>query len=103
MRSQHTFSTLSSEALATVAGGRTDPNQQIQLMLTQLSSSIKEVAQKKNETDPTMMMMMVMMMSGMKGGGGGQAAAAPPPPEAAPAAAAPTVVNVNVRGRHRWF
>ena len=99
------FATLSCEALATVAGGRTDPNQQIQLMLTQLSSSIKEVAEKKNQTDPTMMMMMMMMMGGMGGGGGGgQVAAAPPPPEAAPPQAAPNIVNVNVRGgRRRWW
>ena len=103
MRSQHTFSTLSSETLATVAGGRTDTNQQLQLALTQISSSIKEVGQKKNETDPTMMMVMMMMMGGMGGGGGGgQQVAAAPPPVAAPPPS-PTVVNVNVRGRrHGW-
>lgn len=72
-----------------------DTNQQLQLMLTQISESIKDVA-KSNQGDSSSMMMpmMMMMMMGGGGGGGGAAAAAAPPPPPPPSG---TFVKVNVR------
>ena len=104
MTNQHVFASIDAEALNTVIGGRaissgssSNSDQTLQLMLTQLQSSIKEVAQSKTQQmDPMMMMMMTMMMG--KGGGGG-APVAGPPPEAAPAPAQPNIVRVNVNGR----
>ena len=103
MKNQHVFASIDAEALNTVIGGRaasassSNTDQTLQLMLTQLQSSIKEVAQSKTQQmDPMMMMMMTMMMG--KGGGGGAAVAAPPP-EAPPPQAAPNIVRVNVNGR----
>ncbi len=67
---------------------RSGGNEQLTAMLTQVTSSIKDLAgnQNKGGMDPMMMMIMMMMMGG--GGGGGAAAAAP--------AVAPTpVYNVD--------
>jgi hypothetical protein len=108
MRSQNVFATISTEDMSTVAGGTRQNDQQMQLMLTQLQSGIKEaVDSKKNQTDPSMMMMMFAMM-GMGGKGGGTQVAAAPAPEPVPVAAAPapsggTFVNVNLRGRRSFF
>jgi len=74
------------------SGGATD---QLTTMMTQITSSIQNLANNKNQSDPTQMMMMMMMMGG-GGGGGGSVAAAPPPP---PAPAAP-VVNISTNVRH---
>lgn len=69
-------------------------NDQLTMMLTQITSSIKDLAGNKNQSDPSMMMMMAMMMGGGGGGGGGAPAAAPPPP----APAAPVVsIKTSVR------
>ena len=95
------FDTIKHADLEHVAGGasrvsaRSGGNEQLTTMLTQVTSSIKDLAtnQNKGGMDP-MMMMMMMMMGG--GGGGGGAAAAPPP--AAPAPPPLPVVNVSVRG-----
>ena len=84
--------------LAHVTGGasrvssRSGNNDQLTTMLTQVTSSIKDLAGSKQSSgmDP---MMMMMMMGGMGGGGGGQQVAA-----AAPAAPAPQPnINVSVR------
>ena len=94
--------------LANVAGGASrvtnrssgGSNDQLTLMLTQITESIKSLAQGGNsQNDPMQMMMMMMMMGGMGGGGGsGSAAAAPavPPP-------APPVINITTTvKRHGW-
>ena len=73
------------------SGGATD---QLTTMMTQITSSIQNLSNNKNQTDP--MQMMMMMMGGGGGGGGGSVAAAPPPP---PAPAAP-VVNISTNVRH---
>ena len=67
---------------------------QLTQMLTQVTSSIKDLANNQNKggMDP-MMMMMMMMMGG--GGGGGAAAAAPAAPPAPPPL---PQISVNVRG-----
>ena len=97
MSKHRAFHTIPKAELATVAGGaarvsaRSGSNEQLTTMLTQVTSSIKDLASNQNKgMDPTMMMMM-MMMGG--GGGGAAAAAAPPPPPAPP----PPAVNVSVR------
>jgi hypothetical protein len=64
------------------------------MMMTQITSSIKDLATNKNQSDPMqMMMMMMMMMGGGPGGGSGGAAAvaAPPPPPPMPQ----PVINVS--------
>ena len=104
MKTQHTFTSIDRNALDTVSGGAarvaasskgSDMNTQLQLMLTQIGESIKEVG-KNNQggMDQMMPMMMMMMMMGGGGGGGGGAApvAAPPPPPQGG-----TYVKVNVR------
>jgi hypothetical protein len=74
---------------ARASGGGDD--KQLQLMLTQITDSIKSVAtQKQGPMDQMMPMMMMMMMMGGGGGGGGAVAAAPAP-------SAGTYVKVNVR------
>jgi hypothetical protein len=90
-----TIETIDPAALAHVSGG-TASNDQLTAMLTQITSSISDLAKShQNQTDPTMMMMMMMMMGG--GGGGGGYIAGP--------AAGPPVVNVDtsVLGGGRGF
>ena len=97
-----TFTSIEVAQLAVVSGGakrvaagsRNDLDQQLQMMLMQISESIKEVASAKNNGGDMMMPLMMMMMMG--GGGGGGASAAPPPPPPPPQPT-PTYVRVNVR------
>lgn len=94
------FDTIPNADLEHVAGGasrvsaRSGSNEQLTQMLTQVTSSIKDLAanQNKGGMDP-MMMMMMMMMGG--GGGGGAAAAQPAAPPAPPPLPA---IHVSVRG-----
>jgi hypothetical protein len=88
-----TFSALDRDHLFHVVGGaarvtgKSSGNSEITTMLTQVTSSIKDLAKGgQSGQDPMQMMMMMMMMGGMGGGGGGGAPAqvAPPPPPAAP-------------------
>jgi len=67
------------------SSGSTD---QLTLMLTQITSSINQLASNKGQNDPMQMMMLMMMMMGGGGGGGGGGAPPPPgpPPQAPPAA-----------------
>ncbi len=69
------FESINPDHLATVAGGaRTSSSGSSELtaMLTQITSSIKDLASSKNTgSDPMQMIMMMMMMGGMGGGGGG--------------------------------
>ena len=91
------FATIDPDALTNVAGGASrvtarnnSSNDQLTLMMTQITDSIKALAQNNNQNDPMQMMMMMMMMGGMGGGGGAVAAA--PPPAAAPQ---PPVINIT--------
>lgn len=85
-----TLETIDRDALAAVAGGRSSSsNDQLTAMLTQITSSIKDLANNKNQSDPTQMLLLMMMMGGMGGGGGGVVAAAPA------AVAGPPVINVD--------
>ncbi|MBX3156049.1 MAG: hypothetical protein KF773_08615 [Deltaproteobacteria bacterium] len=73
---------------------RSGSSDQLTQMLTQVTSSIKDLAANKNGSSDMMMPMMMMMMMG--GGGGGSA---PPPPPAAPPPAPPTIsISNRVRG-----
>jgi hypothetical protein len=102
MKTKPTFTSIDRDTLVTVAGGAarvaatarsSDLDSQLQLMLTQIGDSIKDVAKTNtSSTDQMMPMMMMMMMMGGGGGGGagGAAAAAPPPPPPA------SIVKVNV-------
>ena len=74
------FGSITSDDLVRVLGGASrvtarssGSSDQLTLMLTQITNSIKDMAGNKNQTDPMMMMVMMMMMGG--GGGGGSAPA----------------------------
>ena len=92
--------TIDPDTLETVAGGASrvssrvsGSNDQLTAMLTQITSSIKDLANTKSGGMDPMMLMMMMMMGG--GGGGGAVAAAP----AAAAVATPTInVDATVGG-----
>jgi hypothetical protein len=74
------FASIDLNALEKVAGGasRTSSNDQVTAMLTQITSSIKDLAgAKNNSSDPMQMMLIMLMMGGMGGGGGGGVIAAP--------------------------
>ena len=100
MQTKTNFSSIEAEQLTSVSGGAArvaaasssgDLDSKLQLMLTQIGDSIKEVGKSNTSaTDQMMPMMMMMMMMGGGGGGGAAAPAAAPPPPA-------TVVRVNVR------
>ena len=104
MKTKQTFTSIDREKLTAVSGGAarvaasaksSDLDSKLQLMLTQIGDSIKEVGKtNQSSTDSMMPMMMMMMMMGGGGGGGGGGApaqvAAPPPPTG-------TYVKVNVR------
>jgi len=91
------FSSIASSDLDRVAGGASrvssrtgGGDEQLTQMLTQITSSIKDLAGSKSSgMDPMMMMMMMSMMGG--GGGGGAVAAAPAP------APPPPAINVSVK------
>jgi hypothetical protein len=96
------LTSIASKDLARVSGGASrvtsrssSSNDQLTQTMTQITSSIKDLAGNKNQgMDP--MMMMIMMMT-MGGGGGGASAAPPPPPPPAPAA---PVINISTNIRH---
>ncbi|HEX2687484.1 MAG TPA: hypothetical protein VHN14_12745 [Kofleriaceae bacterium] len=90
---QSPFQSIDTNQLSKVAGGASrvtarsnSSNDQLTLMMTQITDSIKALAQNNNQSDPMQMMMMMMMMGGM---GGGAVAA---PPAAAPQ---PPVINIS--------
>ena len=84
------FASIDPNALEKVAGGASrGSSDQVTAMLTQISSSIKDLAgQKSSGSDPMQMMLIMLMMGGFGGGGGGGGVVA------APAAATP-VINVD--------
>ena len=86
--------TIDREALAEVAGGsrvtsRSGSDDQLTAMLQKITSSISDLANNKNQNDPTQMLLMMMLM-GMGGGGGGGVVSAAPV-----AAGSPPVINVD--------
>ena len=85
-----TIETIDREALAQVSGARSSSNDQLTSMLQQITSSIRDLASSRNQSDPTQMLLLMMMMGGMGGGGGGGVVAAAPA-----AAAGPPVINVD--------
>ena len=97
------FTSIDRGQLTTVIGGasrvtsRSGNTDQLTTMLTQITSSIKDLANNNNSSSQMMLPLMMMMM----GGGGGGAAAAPPPAMAAapPPPPAPSIKITNrVRG-----
>jgi hypothetical protein len=78
------FEAIDPEALATVAGGASrvssragGSSDQLTAMLTQITSSIKDLgSQQQSGMDPMMMMIMMMMMGGGGGAAGGAVAGA---------------------------
>ena len=101
MSKKNKLATIENADLQHVAGGasrvsaRSGGNEQLTTMLTQVTSSIKDLANNQNKGGMDPMMMMMMMMMG--GGGGGGAAAAPPPAAPPPPPPLPQV-NVSIRG-----
>jgi len=92
------FSSITSNDLTSVSGGASrvssrsgSSSDQLTTLMTQITSSIKDLSANKNQSDPMQMMMMMMMMGGS--GGGSAAVAAPPPAPAAP------VVNISTNVR----
>lgn len=92
---QDPFQSIDASQLAQVSGGASrvtarsgGSNDQLTTMLTQITDSIKALAQNNNQNDPMQMMMMMMMMGGMGGGGGAVAAPPAAPPQ-------PPVINVT--------
>jgi len=83
------FAAIDPAALNQVAGGVSrGSSDQVTAMLTQITSSIKDLAsQKSSGSDPMQMMLIMMMMGGMGGGGGGVVAA--------PGGGATPVINVD--------
>lgn len=109
-KQQDSFEAIAPDQLEEVAGGATrvsgksSSNDQLQLMLTQIGDSIKDLAASKNNSggDTMQLMLMMLMMGGLGGGGGGAIAAAP--------ATTPPVINVSTgvagggcrRGKKGW-
>jgi len=97
------FASISTDDLDKVSGGAarvtsrsSSANSEITALLTQVTSSIKDLAnQPSGGMDPMMMMMMMMMM----GGGGGGGAAAAPAPAPAPQ---PPVINISTSVKRGW-
>jgi hypothetical protein len=67
--------------------------EQLTTMLTQITSSIKDLANKNNSSDSMLPMMMMMMMGGGGGGGAAAAPAAPPPPPPPPPRPVVSITN----------
>lgn len=90
------FAQIDASLLEAVSGAASKSDESLQLMLTQITSSIKDLASQQNKgTDPMQLMLMMLMLGG--GGGGGGVVAAPAGVGAAP------VINVSARvgGRRR--
>jgi hypothetical protein len=87
------FEAIALDHLEKVSGGAArksgSGDSEITAMLTQITSSIKDLASSKNNQsmDPMQMILIMMMMGGFGGGGGGVVGA--------PAVATPPVINVD--------
>jgi hypothetical protein len=100
MPTDKTLASIASHDLGHVSGGASrvttrssGSSDQLTTLMTQITSSIKDLAGNKNQSDPMQMMMMMMMMGGGGGGGGSAQAAPPPPPPPAP------VINISTSVR----
>lgn len=87
------FEAIETEKLEDVAGGAarasSSSNSDLTGMLSQITSSIKDLASSKNQgQDPMNMILMMMMMGGFGGGGGGVVSGGA-------VGAAPPVINVD--------
>ena len=95
------FQSIDTKQLGNVQGGASrvtsrsgGANDQLTTMLTQITSSIKDLASQQNQgMDPMMMMMMMMMMGG--GGGGGAAGGGGYPAQVAQPQPAMPVINIT--------
>ena len=95
MCTDSTFASITDDDLTRIAGGKSNGDEQITALLTNITSSIKDLAGKSSQSsgmDPTMLMVMMMAMNS---GGGGVV-----PAPAAAVAAPPPIINVStsVRG-----
>lgn len=99
------FQSITADQLTQVSGGASrvtarsgGSSDQLALMLTQITESIKGLSQPNQGDSMQQLLMMMMMMGGMGGGGGGVPAGGPPsPPPQAPAAPATPSINITVR------
>jgi len=83
------FVSIDTDALETVAGAASKNDESLNVMLTQITSSIKDLANTKNQgTDPMQLMLMMMLMGG---GGGGGVVGAPA------VVGGPPIINVSAR------
>jgi len=84
--------TIDMNKLEAVSGGAarsSSKNDELTSMLSDITSSIKDLANNRNQgMDPMNMILIMMMMGGFGGGGGGGVIGAP-------AVAAPPVINVD--------
>lgn len=109
MSKKEVFASITPEQLVKVAGGASrvsgkQSDTDLTAMLTQIGSSIKDLAASKNNNSggDTMQMMLMMLMMGGMGGGGGGAVAGP--------VGTPPVINVSTgvsgggcrRGKKGW-
>ena len=100
------FVSIDANLLEAVAGaaarGSSKGDESLNLMLTQITSSIKDLANQNNKgSDPMQLMLMMLMLGGGGGGGGGVVAA--------PAVGASPIINVQAaiggcrrRGKKGW-
>jgi len=94
------FASIDVNQLAKVGGGASrvtarsgGSSDQLTLMMSQITDSIKALSQNTSQSDPTQMLTMMMMLGGLGGGGGAAAAPAPPAP----------VINISTSvKRHGW-
>jgi hypothetical protein len=104
MQTKNVFTTIDRSLLQTVGGGasrvtsRSGSNDQLQLMLTQITSSIKDMANGGNNSMNQMLPLLLMMMGG---GGGGAAAPAPAPAYAAAPPPPPPAPTIRISNRVR--
>ena len=89
------FVSIDANQLETVAGAASRTakgDDSLNLMLTQITSSIKDLANNQNKGNDPMQLMLMMLMLGGGGGGGGVVA-----PAAGVGVAAAPVINVSAR------
>jgi hypothetical protein len=106
------FPSISARDLDKVAGGASrvtarssSGNDQLTLMLNQITDSIKSLSQGGGQNDPTQMLLMMMMMGGLGGGGGGGGGGVPmsAPPMPAPAPTPAPIINISTTVKRHGF
>ena len=102
MQTRDPFTSIDRSLLDKVGGGasrvtsRSGNTDQLTTMLTQITSSIKDLAGGNNNSSSQMMLPLMMMMMG---GGGGGASAAPAPAMAAAPPPPPPTIRISNRVR----